>query len=170
MKKLIYIFLVLFLMISCRKEKVEEKKITETPKKQVEQNILVNIVSEKLDSYIKEYPLPENTHTYNYQISFNDNFFDFMRMEFPPLEEKQRELKGAFYYKDSIIVSVIDSKKSKKSHYYNSLYFAKNLKEKLLYENLNLVFDESFPPIWKYKIDNGKSVLVEVDTVWRNWK
>lgn len=168
MRRLTYIFIVSFLMLCCKNQTTSKKEDTRI--NQTKQNVLTNEIADKLDLYIKEYPLPNKTENYYYQISIENDYFSLIRISFPDPEELEFELKGFFFYKDSVLVSIKDRKEKITSNYYASNLFVDKLEEKLFPRDRIPEFDESFPPIWKYKINNDKAILVDIDTIWKNWK
>lgn len=165
--RLIIICFLAIMIYSCKNDKktVNESKI-------LDKAVLNGFISKELDFYISEYPI-QDKNSYYYCVIFKENSFSFMRVGFLLADEKQTELKGMFYYSDSIPVLIYDYKNMKNSSFYNNSFnnsFKDSLRIKFdsLYFNDSL--DETFPPIWNYKISENQAHLIEKDTVWSNWQ
>jgi len=133
-------------------------------------HIYQHILSE-LEVYQQEYPIPKisKTNYYHYQIIIEGSKMKFMRIAFLPIEYLELELKGMFYFKDSIPASLMDLKSKESSAFYNNDLFNDSLMSRFQLFDYEHRFDETFPPVWKYEFKNGGLVLVEKDTVWQHW-
>ena len=169
-KRILILIMVGFSLLSCKKQASQPNTSIKVNINKSQEKVLSPLIVEVLDNYILKYPIPKDENDYYYQISFDNNFFNLIRISFPAPEELKTELKGMFYYRNNIIVSIIDNKDQNNSIYYNSDFFIANLGGKIFPEDWNSKFDESFPPIWKYRIENNKAVLIEIDTIWKIWK
>lgn len=165
--RLTIIFFLAIMIYSCKNDKktVNESKI-------LDKAVLNGFISKELDFYISEYPI-QDKNSYFYCIIFKENSFSFMRVGFMLAEEEKTELKGLFYYRDSIPVLIYDYKNVKNSSFYKNSFkdsFKDSLRIKFDSLYLNDSLDESFPPIWNYKIFENQALLIEKDTVWLKWE
>lgn len=167
MKYSFSIVIVLMITFSCSDKYNRSKTEVKVSKKEV----LISSINEILNLYIKEYPIPKksNNNIY-YTINFNDDEFTIMRLGFPAPKEIEMELKGIFYNHDSIPISIFDKKNISNSKYYNSSFFNQVLTNKFFLHKQNISFDETFPPIWKYNIENNQLSLIKKDTIWKVWE
>ncbi len=169
-KRILILIMVGFSLLSCKKQPSQPNTSIKANINKSQEQVLSPLIVDILENYILKYPIPKDENDYYFQISFDNNFFNLMRISYPAPEELKTELKGMFYYKDNVIVSIIDNKDENNSIYYNSDFFIKDLRGELFPEDRDYIFDESFPPIWKYGIKNNKTVLIEIDTIWKDWR
>lgn len=169
MRYLLSIIIILITFYSCSKKKDALNKFNINESK-IKVNVLNSAIQKALNLYIKKYPISKNNNNnaYHYKIEFNENIFTIMRLGFFAPKEKGVELKGIFYNQDSIYICIFDKNEINNNLYYD-VALDVNLIKSISILKTKQVFDETFPPIWKYKMINNKAILIEKDTIWKTW-
>ena len=163
-----YFFLLyfIFLINSCTVDKVDKSNSNNEILKRQERK-LHPLVNKALNLYVKEYPIPDNKkNNYKYKIEFSENEFSIMRIGFTYPKQKKIELKGSYYTNDSILILIYDRIDKNSSRFYK----IKQLVENKVVLHYKENYDETFPPIWNYKIFSNKLFLIGKDTIWNDWK
>jgi hypothetical protein len=104
------------MIYSCKNDK---KTVNEY--KNLDKAVLNGFISNELYFYIREYPI-QDKNSYFYCIIFKENSFSFMLVGFMLADKEKSELKGLFYYGDSIPVLIYDYKNVKNSSFYNNSF------------------------------------------------